>query len=79
MRDEMSSPFLSHWCDESFVKPKEVRHSIPLKCCVWNCQNSSDKGRCFEFGGLILCAPCYAFLTTGKKCNSQLERNGKLV
>ena len=74
----MSSPFLSHWCDDDFVEhcePKEVDYTKSLKCCVWNCTNTSNKGKCFEFGVLVICAPCYFFLTTGMRANSQLERN----
>jgi hypothetical protein len=76
LRDDMSSPFLSHMCDDDFdEETKEVEIQKDLKCCVWNCKNSSGKGRCFEFGGLVICAPCYMFLTTGMRANSQLERN----
>lgn len=88
-RDNMSSPFLSHMCGEDIdvwdnedidVWDNEVPVEKDLKCCVWNCSNRSSQGTCFEFGGLVICAPCYFFLTTGMKSHSQLERNaGEII
>lgn len=75
LRDDMSSPYLARWDDDFDEETKEVEIQKDLKCCVWNCKNSSGKGRCFVFGGLVICAPCYMFLTTGMRANSQLERN----
>jgi hypothetical protein len=50
-----------------------------VKCDVKNCTNTNKQGMVYCFDDLILCGPCLQFLRTGKKCYSQLERNGKLV
>jgi hypothetical protein len=49
---------------------------IEVKCDVKDCTNTNKKGMVYSFDDLVICGPCLKFLKTGKKCCSQLERNG---